>query len=104
MASAVPLFNGLKHLPCPKETEGRTCTTTGCLFGHRADSQPSDTRSLHRSFDGAADEEEEGPASDGNGLPPSKRQKTAIHRPGEVEGQGGRVGDGPASGSHITSH
>ncbi|KAI3398947.1 hypothetical protein diail_8270 [Diaporthe ilicicola] len=43
--SAVPVFNGLKHLPCPKEAGGAECTTLGCLFGHRASS-----------LDGAADE------------------------------------------------
>ncbi|KAK2614973.1 hypothetical protein N8I77_001755 [Diaporthe amygdali] len=42
--SAVPVFNGLKHLPCPKEAGGAECTTPGCLFGHRASS-----------LDGAAD-------------------------------------------------
>lgn len=41
----VPVFNGLKHLPCPKEAGGAECTTLGCLFGHRASS-----------LDGAADD------------------------------------------------
>lgn len=44
-ANAVPVFNGLRHLPCPKEAGGANCTTSGCLFGHRASS-----------LDGAADE------------------------------------------------
>ncbi|KAG6359667.1 hypothetical protein INS49_013190 [Diaporthe citri] len=43
--SGVPVFNGLKHLPCPKEAGRAECTTPGCLFGHRASS-----------LDGAADE------------------------------------------------
>ncbi|KAG8168646.1 hypothetical protein KVR01_001395 [Diaporthe batatas] len=43
--NGVPVFHGLKHLPCPKEAGGASCTTPGCLFGHRASS-----------LDGAADE------------------------------------------------
>lgn len=72
MASAVPLFNGLKHLPCPKEAGGARCTTAGCLFGHAADKKPSPAPSY--SLDGAVDGGDAGPHDDDD-LPPSKRLK-----------------------------
>lgn len=72
-ASDVPLFNGLKHVPCPKEAGGATCSTPQCLFGHRCDGQPSNKRPAARShaLDGALD----GHASEDPG-PLNKRQRS----------------------------
>ncbi|ROV89842.1 hypothetical protein VMCG_09498 [Cytospora schulzeri] len=74
--SAVPLFSGLKHLPCPKEAGGGRCTTVACLFGHREEA-------LNTSLDGADD------GSQAN-EPPAKRQRTDTRKP---DGDG-RQGDG----------
>lgn len=76
MASAVPLFNGLKHLPCPKEAGGASCTTTGCLFGHARDDQNRPPEISLRSLDGAVDGGDSA-ASAHNESPPAKRQKIA---------------------------
>lgn len=78
MASAVPLFNGLRHLPCPKEAGGARCTTTGCLFGHMADSQAS--KVPPPTFDGTSDENE---YSNSSHEPPLKRQRRALGSPEE---------------------
>lgn len=75
MASAVPLFNGLRHLPCPKEAGGASCTTTGCLFGHAKDNQERPPPIPPQSLDGAADSGDS--ASALNEQPPAKRQKIA---------------------------
>lgn len=74
--NAVPLFSGLKHLPCPKEAGGGRCTTVACLFGHR------DEAPISR-LDGADD----GPQADER---PAKRQRTDNQKPGDH----GRQGDG----------
>lgn len=77
--SGVPVFNGLKHLPCPKEAGGAECTTSGCLFGHRASS-----------LDGAVDE------------PAPKRQRVdGTHKPDANRSQPNSQtsGDGQPRGS-----
>lgn len=81
MASAVPLFNGLKHLSCPKEAGGAICTTSGCLFGHRSDSSSQDTQRLPLShaLDGAGDEDANEAGEDAR--PPKKRQRTMAGGP-----------------------
>lgn len=77
MASDVPLFNGLKHLPCPKEAGGASCTTDGCLFGHAADKKPS--RVPRQTLDGSADGgDPDHHANPHNDLPPAKRQKIIL--------------------------
>lgn len=105
MASAVPLFSGLKHLPCPKEAGGVQCTTSGCLFGHRADEQAANTQ-RPQSPDDIANE-----GSDANSeaeSPPKKRQKTTVTggqgEEGEGEGgpDGGGASDGEGDGRHST--
>lgn len=84
MASAVPLFNGLKHLPCPKEAGGATCSTPGCLFGHRSDNTTSNPqRPPAHSLDGAVDQDGFN-ASEGAG-PPKKRQRTMAGGPDESD-------------------
>lgn len=72
MGSDVPKFNGLKHLRCPREAGGATCSTPGCLFGHRSDNQipASNIASKIHALDGAADED-----VDEDSRPPQKRQK-----------------------------
>lgn len=75
MASAVPLFNGLKHLPCPKEVGGATCSTPGCLFGHRSENKPPVLQyPLPNSLDGAVDQDGLHAVEDTG--PPKKRQRT----------------------------
>lgn len=97
MASAVPVFGGLKHLPCPKEAGGVHCTTSGCLFGHRSDRQPATTQ-RPKTLDGAA--EEGGDATGEATSPPKKRQKTTARGgPSEGEGEGeGEAGRGAGGG------
>ncbi|CAN8105685.1 unnamed protein product [Discula destructiva] len=77
MSSGVPLFNGLKHLPCPKEAGGATCSTRGCLFGHRSgDDKPANTHAgsfpgpYTHALDGTVDEE-----ADEDPRPAQKRQR-----------------------------
>ncbi|KUI62669.1 RNA exonuclease 3 [Cytospora mali] len=84
--SAVPLFNGLKHLPCPKEAGGGRCTTVACLFGHREEA-------LNSSLDGADD----GPQA--NDRPP-KRQRIDNRKP---DGQD-RQGDSPRDAGGLPQH
>lgn len=76
MANAVPLFNGLRHLPCPKETGGAQCTTVGCLFGHVADKQAS--RLQPETLDGATDDGGAGDGVNAHDEPPAKRQKISL--------------------------
>ncbi|KAJ4396073.1 RNA exonuclease 3 [Gnomoniopsis smithogilvyi] len=84
MASAVPLFNGLKHLPCPKEAGGATCSTPGCLFGHRSDNKsPAPQRPSSQSLDGSADQDGLD-AGEGAG-PPKKRQRTMAGGSDELD-------------------
>lgn len=84
MASAVPLFNGLKHLPCPKEAGGTSCTTPGCLFGHRPDNKsPNVLRPPSHSLDGATSEVAEDACEDAR--PPEKRQRTMARGPDGLE-------------------
>lgn len=73
--SAVPVFSGLKHLPCPKEAGGGRCTTVACLFGHREEA-------LNTSLDGAYD-------SPRAHEPPAKRQRTEGLKPVGHDQQGG---------------
>ncbi|PSR83908.1 hypothetical protein BD289DRAFT_483052 [Coniella lustricola] len=77
MAGAVPIFNGLKHLSCPGEAAGKTCTTPGCLFGHARDRDSSKTAAK----DGLANGDHE--------APPSKRQRTQVQDAPFEESGGG---------------
>lgn len=65
--SAVPVFSGLKHLPCPKEAGGGRCNTVACLFGHREEA-------LNTGLDGADD----GTRANDR---PAKRQRTENFEP-----------------------
>lgn len=82
--SAVPVFSGLKHLPCPKEAGGGRCTTVACLFGHREEA-------LNTSLDGAND----GPQAN---EPPAKRQRTEDLKPDGLSGDGGLSRQTPQPG------
>lgn len=87
MASAVPLFNGLRHLPCPKEAGGQTCTTPGCLFGHARDEKAS---TVPNQQSAEAPTGQDGLEDGGRGAPPSKRQKIGLQQPRRGESEDGK--------------
>lgn len=77
--SAVPLFSGLKHLPCPKEAGGGRCNTVACLFGHR---EEASIKGLDGADDGSPAEER-----------PAKRQRLDESKADDHGRSGGSLCD-----------